>query len=212
MNIIVSDHSGHYYFRPDNTLIKESKDYYLPSIIEYLELTPAIVIRIDRAAKGLSRQFAHRYISQYSYGILIYPQVKEQYFNPDQIVIYEKAYRIEKFLPFFFQETLKTTLDSTTYISDNFFPMDEIKQEEEVVSLTIGKHIYRYKIPPSNLLKDKIFELMENITTLSSLKTGDLLFLELEPETENQIPKARQYSDILLSSSDKGKIMTITIR
>jgi len=187
VNIIVSDCNGHYHFRPDNTLAKGSGEYYLPPSIEHIETIPAAVIRIDRAAKGLSRRFAHRYISQYSYGLLIYPATSS------------------------LQATLRTTLDNTTYICDNFFPIEEVIQEESIMSFIIDSRLSRYKIPHSALLKENAYELMEIITIHSSLKTGDLLFLELEPEVEEQTIQARQGSYISLST-EKGQIISVTIR
>ena len=209
MNIIVSDNNGHYHFRPDNTLTKGSGEYYLPASIEYIEIIPAIAIRIDRAAKRLSGQFAHRYISKYLYGLLIYPQAKGQYLSSgcQEKPSTQKSLKDISSL----QTVLETTLDNTTYTSEDLIHLEEVGQQESIISLTIDNHLYLYKIPPSALLKEKIYEFIERVTIHSSLKTGDLLFLELEPETAKQIIQTQQGADISLSI-EKIEMLRVKIR
>ena len=184
----------------------------MPDSIEYIKTIPAIAIRIDRAAKGLSRQFAHRYISKYSYGLLIYPQVKEQYLYSGNEASSHKSVQISQLQNISsLQTALRTTLDNTTYISDNFIPLEDALQEECIISLAIDNQLYRYKMPPSTLLKEKIYELIERITLHSSLKTGDLLFIELEPETIQEATQVLQGSVISLTIGQR-EILNIPIR
>ena len=183
MNIIVShSDSGGYYFRPDNTLVRGSELFYLPGAISHIEIVPAIAVKIDRAAKGLSRQFAHRYISVYTYGLLIYAHA-----GTDTL-----------------REILRTTLDNTTYISENFLPIESIPEELEI-SLTIHNQSYSYKIAPT--FKESIYELIEKIAIHSSLKTGDLIFMEMGEKRQ-----AEPGSSILLSLADQSEIMAIEIK
>ena len=202
MNIVVShSNSGGYYFRPDNTLVRGSGPFYLPDTISNIEIAPAIAVRIDRAAKGLSRQFVRRYLSVYTYGLLIYAHAKKEVIDADlstQTATLSVLWRTPSL-----KEILSTTLDNTTYISENFLPIESITEEPEI-SLTIDNQSYSYKIAPT--LKESIYELIEKTTNHSSLKTGDLIFMELGDKR-----RAEPGSSILLSSPDIG-IMAIDIK
>jgi len=203
VNIIVSQNDKNsYHFRPDNTLTKGSGEYYQPASIECIEVAPALAIRIDRAAKGLSKQFAHRYISRYSYGLLIYPEAKEGYLYANNAT---QATAI-------LQSTLKTTLDNTTYISEDFISIEEAGGA--IISLAIDNQARQYKIPPVDLLKESIYELIERVTIHSSLKTGDLIFMELSPNrsTPDQAVLRIRAGSVISLSVEKSDILSIQIR
>ena len=188
MNIIVFRHNGCYYFRPDNTFTKgESGIFYLPGTIPQIEIVPALIAKVDRAAKGLSRQFAHRYIAKYSYGLLIYPETKECSIR----------------------DTLRTTLDNTTYISDNFVPIESMLEDCDL-TLTVDNQAYLYKVISSNI-RESISLLAERVTLYSSLKTGDLLCLELKPQTI-EAPILTGVGSSLSLSVGKDEILNIQIK
>ena len=71
MNIAVLKPSGKYCFRPDTTLVREARDYYLPDGVNAVILTPCIYARVIKAGKCIAERFAGRYIDNFGFGILL---------------------------------------------------------------------------------------------------------------------------------------------
>jgi hypothetical protein len=71
MNIAVLKSSGNYCFRPDNTLVREARDYYLPDGVEAVSLTPCIYAKVVKAGKCIAGRFAGRYVDNFGFGVLL---------------------------------------------------------------------------------------------------------------------------------------------
>jgi hypothetical protein len=71
MNIAVLKTSGNYCFRPDTTLNREARDYYLPDGIDAIVLTPCIYSKVAKAGKCVSERFAGRYVDNFGFGVLL---------------------------------------------------------------------------------------------------------------------------------------------
>lgn len=71
MNIAVLKPSGNYCFRPDNTLNREARDYYLPDGVDAVTLTPCIYSKVVKAGKCIAERFAGRYVDNYGFGVLL---------------------------------------------------------------------------------------------------------------------------------------------
>lgn len=71
MNIAVLRPSGNYCFRPDTTLNREARDYYIPDGIEAVTLRPCIYSKIIKAGKCVSERFAERYVDNFGFGVLL---------------------------------------------------------------------------------------------------------------------------------------------
>lgn len=74
MNIAVLKPTGNYCFRPDTTLNREARDYYLPDGIEAVTLNPCIYAKIIKAGKCISARFAERYVDNFGFGVLLEAQ------------------------------------------------------------------------------------------------------------------------------------------
>ena len=73
MNILVyrlSDQAV--YSRPDTTLERESKLYYIPEEVDCLYKVPVLFVRICRAGKCIGEKFAERYYDRLFPGVLLY--------------------------------------------------------------------------------------------------------------------------------------------
>ena len=73
MNILVyrlSDQAV--YPRPDTTLERESKVYYIPEEVDCLYKVPVLFVRICRAGKCIGEKFAERYYDRLFPGVLLY--------------------------------------------------------------------------------------------------------------------------------------------
>jgi hypothetical protein len=158
--IILPNGTEGYNFRPDNTLVRDSNDFYPPDIITHIGVTICFVIRISKPAKYTYREFAKKYYSEYGLGIVIYP---ENLLQPDidNIVSSGRAF----------------SMDNTTYISDFFSQVDEICCDKSVI-LKMDDLIVFSEMLGANII-EKIDTSIEEVSKYSSLKSGDLLFIEL---------------------------------
>ena len=71
MNIAVLKPEGNYCFRPDTTLNREARDYYLPDGVDAVVLTPCIYSKVIKAGKCVSERFAGRYVDNFGFGVLL---------------------------------------------------------------------------------------------------------------------------------------------
>ena len=73
MNILVLNYGGKVCnFRPDTTLEKFSRDYYIPDGMDRVAFAPVAFAEIVRTGKAVSEKFAPRYLGRRSFGLLIY--------------------------------------------------------------------------------------------------------------------------------------------
>lgn len=70
MNIIVIKADGSFYTRPDTTLEREPKDFYIPDDIISATARTCTWIKVTKAGKAVPKAFAHRYFDALGRGIL----------------------------------------------------------------------------------------------------------------------------------------------
>jgi len=167
MNIAVfSEKSGEFYIKPDNTLVRGESDFFVPDIVERISISGALVIKIQKAAKFISAGFAERYYREVGFGILIYPEN-----------LLENSSAISSGLPL--------SLDHTAYITDEL--IDKLSLNGEV-NFSFGSFHFKYNVNCYSL--DIANSAVEHISRYCSLKSGDLIFIELSKRTEVKITDA----------------------
>ena len=72
MNLVVVRADGTFYARPDTTLVRGVRDYYLPDDLTWVEIRPCCWIRILKSAKAVQERFAQRYYDAIGSGLLLY--------------------------------------------------------------------------------------------------------------------------------------------
>lgn len=72
MNILVMHSDGSYSVRPDSTLIREPKDFFLPDGCDGVEVHSCRWTRANKAGKAVGARFAGRYFDSLGTGLLIY--------------------------------------------------------------------------------------------------------------------------------------------
>lgn len=72
MNIIVVRPDGTFYTRPDTTLERDPKDFYLPDDLSSVTAQPCTYVRIIKAGKAVPERFATRYFDAVGRGVLLY--------------------------------------------------------------------------------------------------------------------------------------------
>jgi len=72
MNIIVVRPDGSSYTRPDTTLERDPKDFYLPDDLQKVTARTCTYIKIIKAGKAVPERFATRYFDAIGRGVLLY--------------------------------------------------------------------------------------------------------------------------------------------
>lgn len=72
MNLVVVRPDGSFYARPDTTLVRGARDFYLPDDLFWVEVRPCRWIRILKSAKAVQERFAERYYDAVGSGLLLY--------------------------------------------------------------------------------------------------------------------------------------------
>ena len=72
MNIIVVRSDGSFYTRPDTTLERDPKDFYLPDDLSEVTARSCTYIKIIKAGKAVPGRFATRYFDAVGRGVLLY--------------------------------------------------------------------------------------------------------------------------------------------
>ena len=129
MNIVVTDGKGGYHFRPDSTLNRELKDFYLPDSITGLRLTPCLYAKMTRSAKSVSKKFANRCFSEFDFGLLL---------DADN-------------MPY----NMATTLDNSTFFGYNFLETDRLSDSSFILKIKV-KEIYLAKNLTAGMLEEAL--------------------------------------------------------
>lgn len=72
MNLIIFKSDGSYYVRPDTTLEREARDFYIPHGCSEVCGCRCFYTRIIKAGKAVSEKFAARYFDSVGEGCLLY--------------------------------------------------------------------------------------------------------------------------------------------
>ena len=157
MNIVVVPFcSEGYYCRPDTTLEKEGKDYYVPECATELSVAPVVFVRIAKAGKSISEKFAQRYYDSFGSGLLIYAE---------NIILGET--------PTSFSQA--SSLDASSYLPFDFAPVSALADFScklkingtDAVDMSVDDTILPY-----------INEFIELISSRTSLRIGDVIAFE----------------------------------
>lgn len=171
MNIVtVTYNSNFHYIRPDISLNRDRNDYFCPDGITDFTVAPFVFIRIDKAGKSVGAKFAQRYYSRIGYGLNLTAESL-----------------IDNSVPQSFLTA--NSLDNSTYVSELFlpeeFPFNKINEslKQFIRQLQEESNIPAqddfFALTDSQTLKEFFAGKMEQITRLSSIRTGDFIVLEL---------------------------------
>jgi len=145
------------FMKPDTSLLKNNKPFYIPDFTDELHYETELIIRINRLGKNIAKRYAHRYYAEVGLGVDftardIQRKLKENG-HPWEIC---KAF------------------DHSAVIGD-FLSLDEI---EDVQNISFHLDINGKTVQKGNS-KDMIFPVDELIAYTSryfTLKIGDILF------------------------------------
>ncbi len=176
MNIFVVPYcSDGYYCRPDTTLEKEPKDYFLPDSVTDLSAAPVVFIKMIKAGKAVGEKFAERYYDSFCAGVLLYA---ENIVNSETPTAFCEA----------------TCLDSSSYLPFNFQPLTLLDKFScrlqingtDAVDMSVDDSIIQY-----------INEFIALISRRTSFRIGDIIAFE----TFDRVPVKQGDSVKVLSDS-----------
>jgi hypothetical protein len=166
MNIVVfSVNNSGFYFKTDNTLVKGSKDFFVPDIVERLYVSPSFVAKINKSAKCVSSNYAERYYNETGVGCVLYP-----------LNLIESSSLLTS--------GIALSLDYSAYTSENF--MDKHKLSGDIV-FKFGGNQFDFPTGAGDDILRKVNLAIERITRYCTLKSGDLIFIELGKMNEISI-------------------------
>jgi 2-keto-4-pentenoate hydratase/2-oxohepta-3-ene-1,7-dioic acid hydratase in catechol pathway len=145
------------FLKPDSSIIKNNKPFFLPDFSTEIHYEVEVVIRISKLGKGISEKFAYRYFNEVTLGI--------------DITARDIQNKLSKAgLPW----EISKCFDGAAPIG-KFIPVSSIKDMNNInFRLEINN-----KVVQQSSTSDMIFSISEIIAYISrffTLKTGDLIF------------------------------------
>ncbi len=150
------------FLKPDSSLLKNNKPFFLPGFSENIHYEVEVVIKISKLGKGISSRFAPRYYDELTLGI--------------DITARDLQSRLGKAgMPW----ELSKSFDGAAPVG-TFIPVDSVKSVEDIdFRLEInGKMVQQGNTSDMIFSIDKIIEYVSGFFTL---KTGDLIFTGTPP-------------------------------
>lgn len=145
------------FLKPDSSLLKKNKPFFLPHFSENIHYEVEVVIKISKLGKGISAKYAHRYFDEATVGIDITARDLQ-------------SRQASAGLPW----EISKCFDGAAPIG-NFIPVSEIRDMQNLdFRLEINGNI----VQKSNTA-DMIFGfsgIIEYVSQFFTLKTGDLIF------------------------------------
>ena len=145
------------FLKPDSSLLKNNKPFFLPDFSENIHYEVEVVIKISKLGKGISAKFAPRYFDEVTVGIDVTARDLQQKLSSTGM-----PWEISK------------SFDGAAPIG-HFIPVNEISDIQNVdfrLELN-GKEVQK------SSTADMIFgfnEIVEYVSRYFTLKTGDLIF------------------------------------
>ena len=152
MNIVVKPYGSEFcYCRPDTTWERENKDFYVPECAESLYWAPVLFARVNKAVKCIGKKFVSRYYDAVGCGVLLYTG---------------------KDIAF------ASCADHTSLLPMPLYNPVVLEGEDNVLEVFMnGSSIWNER----NLSKDAIEETVCRASSLTSLRIGDFVAVELSP-------------------------------
>lgn len=146
------------FLKPDVSLLKDGKPFFLPDFSSEIQYETEIVVKIGRLGKNIARRFAHRYYDEITVGIDITARDLQRELRA-------------KALPW----ELSKSFDNSAVIGD-FIPLKRL--EKEINNLQFHLDLNQKTVQKGET-KDMLFsidEIIEYVSRFMTLKIGDLIF------------------------------------
>ncbi|MHC1732512.1 MAG: fumarylacetoacetate hydrolase family protein [Bacteroidales bacterium] len=145
------------FLKPDSSLLKKNKPFFLPDFSKNLQFEAEVVIRISKLGKGIAAKYAHRYYDALTVGIDFTARDLQHRFS-------QAGHPWE----------LSKTFDGSAPVG-TFLPAEKFINHAEI-SFTLEVN---GEVRQEGSTSDLIFgfpEIIEYVSRYYTLKTGDLIF------------------------------------
>ena len=167
MNITVLSPKG-VYCRPDTSLEREDKDFYIPDNVSDYAYTPVVFARISKAGKCIGRKFAGRYYDAIGFGALLYACKSSEA-----------------------DVATASCHDHTSILPQPLYNPITLENPSNAFALSIdGNEIFSVKVGEQDF-KDIIEEALYKVSPIVSQRTGDFVAVELS-EMKNLIEDVKE--------------------
>ncbi len=145
------------FLKPDSSILKDGKPFFIPDFSNQVEYETEIVVRINRLGKNIAKRFAHRYYNEVTVGID---------FTARDL---QKKQR-DKGAPW----EISKAFDSSAAIG-RFIPLCETQGIEQIdFSLNINDK--RVQHGNTSDMRFSVDEIIAYVSRFFTLKIGDLIF------------------------------------
>jgi hypothetical protein len=135
-------------------MIRDSRDFYLPSFLKGVRTSMALAFRINKPVKSIPEEFAHRYSDKFYPGLLFYGIPKDEY-PPNRY------------------NTLETSFNFSVFISNEYFPVEQ-KSDNPPLKMDAGNK-FQYQNDKLIDTRQLCDSLMAYYSSLFLLKIGDFI-------------------------------------
>jgi 2-keto-4-pentenoate hydratase/2-oxohepta-3-ene-1,7-dioic acid hydratase in catechol pathway len=146
------------FMKPDSSLLKEGKPFYIPGFSSDMQYEAEVVVRIDRLGKNIAERFAHRYYNEVTIGIDMTARDWQRQLRADAL-----SWELSK------------AFDDSAVIG-NFIPLEN--SDRDINHLDFHLDINGTTVQKGNT-NDQIFKIDTIIAYVSrffTLKMGDLIY------------------------------------
>ncbi len=145
------------YSKPDSTLLKDGKPFFIPDFAKNISYELNVVYRINRLGKNISQRFAHRYYDAVTMGLSL---TDTEMFTK---LISEKS-----------PLELATGFDGSSILG-TFLSKEELDLSNFNVRLEVDSHTTQ-RLSISDI-KTSIDEIIARLSQFYTFKIGDLIFI-----------------------------------
>jgi len=146
------------FMKPDVSLLKDGKPFYLPDFSSEIQYETEIVVRINRLGKNIAKRFAHRYYDEITVGIDITARDLQRELRA-------------KGLPW----ELSKSFDNSAVIG-GFISLESLDKEINDLQFCLEVNENAVQIGYTKEMLFSVDEIIEYVSRFMTLKIGDLIF------------------------------------
>ncbi len=146
------------FFKPDSSILKDGKPFFVPDFAERFEYEGELVVRINRLGKNISKKFAHRYYDAVTVGIDMTARDLQE-----QLISQGRPWELSK------------GFDHSAILGE-FIPVEQLDCEVAELSFSLHKNGEEVQRAHSSEMIHQIDDIIAYVSQYYTLKIGDLIF------------------------------------
>ena len=146
------------FMKPDVSLLKDGKPFYIPDFSSDMQYETEVVIKINRLGKSIGRRFAHRYFNEVTVGIDMTARDLQQQFRDTG-----------------FPWELSKSFDNSAVIGE-FIRLEDIPYSVDCLPFHLDINGITVQEGNTSALLFKTEEIIEYVSHFVTLKMGDLIY------------------------------------